>query len=335
MADQAGFKLRLRVRTGKPFGTEATELSVDVAGRTVNIGAQNKDQPLSRTTWVVFEARGFDNEVEAREFGEQLQTLVQVAALATRLGLDEGQNRPTSWLNEDFARKWDLIEPQERLFPDIHGLLILPDDNNNRISTGSLRATILADEDQFIDAITSLQSDIPIQLKTASRGIKILNLAILNNQPLAQAVLAFSAVEALGQDEKWTVDQRRLLESLAASASEDPDHAEFLEVANALRRGLHRIGLRQGVLRVLRRLDLNELKDEWDRIYGLRSGVFHGTQNLSEPAIAQLAHDAIVFAGRVILKLLEQDGVTVPAVAGLNFGLIKNAPPPPHRPEAG
>jgi uncharacterized protein YodC (DUF2158 family) len=42
---------------------------------------------------------------------------------------------------------------------------------------------------------------------------------------------------------------------------------ETLEIASALKRSLHRIGLRQGVLRVLERIGQSALKSEWDRLY--------------------------------------------------------------------
>ena len=70
--------------------------------------------------------------------------------------------------------------------------------------------------------------------------------------------------------------------------------------------------LRQGVMRVLSSLGLNDLRNEWDRLYPLRSGVFHGTADLNEHDIDQLATDIVTFSGRIILALLKRDGIKLP-----------------------
>jgi hypothetical protein len=125
---------------------------------------------------------------------------------------------------------------------------------------------------------------------------------------------------ALGQDETWTKAQSELIEKLAAEVEEKSfDDPERLEVADALRRSLHRVGLRQGVLRVLSRLDLDHLRKEWDRLYGLRSGVFHGTSELTEPELSQLAMDVVSLCGRIILAIVERDGVKLPSIANVHF----------------
>ena len=60
-------------------------------------------------------------------------------------------------------------------------------------------------------------------------------------------------VEALGQEEEWTERQVRLLSDLASDLEARPDFGqEEQEVAAAIRRGMHRIGLRQGVFACVR-----------------------------------------------------------------------------------
>ena len=56
-------------------------------------------------------------------------------------------------------------------------------------------------------------------------------------------------------------------------------------------------------MRVLDSLELQSLRREWDRIYSLRSGIFHGTTVLSDQDIGQLALDALTVCGRVVLLL--------------------------------
>ncbi|MDX8526846.1 hypothetical protein RFM68_20305 [Mesorhizobium sp. MSK_1335] len=317
-----GFRVRLRVRIGKPLTTDELSRSVALSGQEVTIRSQQKDQPLSQATWIVLSASGFATEEEAKNFGARLRLLVEIAALSSRLGTDVGADFPTSWVNEEFARSIGLLQPDERLAPDIHGLLIIPDDDKTRIPTMEMKAQVTADPAHLLGALRELAETLPTTITAVTQGVRVLNLALMSSQPLAQIVLAFSAVEALGQDETWTKAQTALIEKLAEQTEKDASEndLESLEVADALRRSLHRIGLRQGVVRVLTRTKLDELKKEWDYLYGIRSGLFHGTLAIDDHRISKLAVDAVTLCGRVILKVLEQEGVKVPKVASLHFG---------------
>ena len=55
-------------------------------------------------------------------------------------------------------------------------------------------------------------------------AILLVNAALINPEPLAQLVLAISAVEMLGQVEDWSAAQRDLLEKMATSTE---DHADI------------------------------------------------------------------------------------------------------------
>jgi hypothetical protein len=261
---------------------------MNLSGREVTIVSQTPNQPLSEAQWIILGARGFLGEEEARGFGEQLRTITEFAGLCSRLGIDVGLNKPTGWVNEEFARSHGFIQSHERLLPNVHGLAVVPDDESTRFPLVQIEGIVRANPEQFVNALAELAAGLPVQLSTAAEGVRILNLALINPQPLAQIALALSAVEALGQDEKWTDAQAELIKELATQVATDAanQNAERLEVAEALRRSLQRVGLRQGVMRVLARLGLQHLRKEWDRIYGMRSGLFHGTVRLPEPAIA-------------------------------------------------
>jgi hypothetical protein len=322
MNGPAGFRLRLRVRIGKALTSNELSLSAKLAGREVAVKSQIKDQLLSEATWIVLGARGFVTESDARRFGEQLRVMVEIAALCSRLGTDVGQDKPSGWVNEEFARSKGLSAPHERSMPNIHGLMILPDDDNSRFPLIEVQAVVTADPAQLLGAMTELAEQLPLRSSAADIGIRMLNFALMSSQPLAQIVLAFSAIEALGQEEIWTKAQSELIEKLAAEVEEEKgsvDRFERSEVADALRRSLHRIGLRQGVLRVLSRLGLNNLRKDWDRLYGLRSGVFHGTVTLTEQEVSQLAMDSVSLCGRIILTIVERDGIKLPFIASVHF----------------
>jgi hypothetical protein len=237
------------------------------------------------------------------------------------LGVDVGFDRPTGYINEEFARAKGLVEPHQRIHPNVHGLLVIPDDDNNRFPLIRIEATVRADPDQFSNALIELAAQIPIKLSPAEEGARVLNLALINPEPLAQVTLALSAIEALGQSESWTPQQHNLIESLAVQVESggSVSNVEQREVADAIRRSLHKIGLRQGVTRVLKRLQMQHLRNEWDRIYGLRSGEIHGTKRLTQSELAQLAFDAVTLCGKIVLAAAKRDGVVLPRIASTHF----------------
>jgi hypothetical protein len=152
MADTTGFRIRLRVRIAKGLTTEATSLHFIMANKDVTITSQNKEEPLSKAKWIVLNASGFSTEEAARHFGTRLRSILQLAALSSRLGVDPGEDKPTSWVNEDFARSIGLIKEHERIAPNVHGLAILPDDDNTRFPVMNAQATVTADPEHFLSA---------------------------------------------------------------------------------------------------------------------------------------------------------------------------------------
>jgi hypothetical protein len=151
--------------------------------------------------------------------------------------------------------------------------------------------------------------------------VRLLNLALMTSEPLAQMVLTFSAVEELGQNEKWSEAQEALIKQLAgaAEASMEGTAAERTEVARAIRNGLFPLSLRQGVMRLLSRLGLHDLRKEWDRLYSIRSGIFHGTARLSDSEISQGAVDTVTLCGQIVLTIVAKDGTRVPSIASRHF----------------
>lgn len=314
----AQFRVRLRIRLAKALNSTNTCEILIVSGREVKLKAEEKDAPLSEATWVQLLSSGFQTEAEARAFGEVLRKKVEIASFASRLGADVGIDETTTWCSEEWALSLGLIQPGERLLPNIHGVTVMPDDDLNRIPFGSPKVTVRADPAQLLGAIAELPDELPTTM-IAANGIRLLNLALMTNEPLAQIVLAFSAVEELGQDEDWTDEQRNLLEELEQQVRSKALDAEHAEVADALHRSLHRVGLRQGVMRVLSRLHLTQLRKDWDRLYGLRSGLFHGAAKFTTNELNELALEAVTLCGKVLLAQLRRDGVEPPSISSTHF----------------
>jgi hypothetical protein len=322
VADTTGFRIRLRARIAKGLTSEAASLNVMVMNKDVTMTSQNKKEPLNKAKWIVLEARGFSTEEAARRFGTRLRSILQLAALASRLGVDAGEDKPTAWVSEDFARAKGLIKDNERIAPNVHGLSILPDDDNTRFPVIDAQGTVTADPGHFVSALRELGGDAEISLGAASNVVRLLNFALMTSEPLAQMVLCFSAVEELGQNRKWSKSQKELIERLAVTAEETSEGtaSERAEVADAIRKGLFPLGLLQGVKRLLSRFGLGSEWDEWDRLYRIRSGLFHGTARLSDDEIHQAARDTVTLCGRIILAIAAKEGVRTPTIAATHFG---------------
>ena len=112
--ESTGFRVRLRVRLAKGFTTEAKSLSATVAGREITITSQDKNEPLNRVKWAVLHARGFASQEEALQFGARLRSILQVASLSLRLGVDVGEDKPTHRMNEEFARATGRISQNRK-----------------------------------------------------------------------------------------------------------------------------------------------------------------------------------------------------------------------------
>ena len=88
-----------------------------------------------------------------------------------------------------------------------------------------------------------------ISFGEASNAVHLSNLALMTSEPLAQMVLCFSALDELGQNQNWNETQKELIKelALAAEGASKGTAPERTEVAEAIRKGLFQLSLRQGV----------------------------------------------------------------------------------------
>ena len=304
------------VELGKGLTSDATSIPLSCDGREVVLKTKNPKEQLKDARWVIFVASGFQTEEEARVFGRRLRAKVELAALSARVGVDTGQDQQTAWINQDWLKSQGYISEDVRIAPSVHGLSVLPDDKDHvTVSMGASLSTTVAPQN-ILGAISELSEAGLTNLGDCTAGVRLLNFALMTSEALAQAVLAFAAVEALGQDEKWSKRQKARIEELALEVEEEAtgEGIELLEVAEALRRNLHRIGLRQGVMRVLERLSLGHLKKEWDRLYEIRSGIFHGTKTLSASEANKFSQEALELCAEIVIANLRARGHHIPEI---------------------
>ena len=234
MKEAIGFRLRLQVRLGT-LGTDEVCLTTRLAGREVTLKSREDGQPISKAKWIILEARGFATEPEARGFGERLRANVQLAAICSGLGADAGEEQALSWFNEDLFRSNGWLAPHQRFGPDVHGLSVLPDDDDTVFLYSEVQVTKTSNSDLFLDAMRELAEQPSITESTITLSVRLLNLARINPEPLARIVLTFSSVETVAQDESWSDKQRVLIKKLAVEITDHADgDRERLEVAEAL-----------------------------------------------------------------------------------------------------
>ena len=297
MVEKTKYRLWLKLRIGKSLDTEDDALTVSIDGRTVTIESENRGEPLSKTSWLVMSCRGFETEAQAREFGEELRRATHLAGLCNRLGVDAGdpgEDRTMFWLNPEIVRN---VNPDIRLAPDVHGILILPDDGNNVFARWPMTAQVRANTGHFARSLEEcLPGNDPLQSGSPSirRAIRVLSLAEINEDPIAKLVLAVSTIEGLAKDPPW------------------------------------KGSIRQRIRKLLKANDLSCVWKDWDRLYERRSGFFHdrseaGSEHLGnhleQSSLHALGQDAIKLCARIVLTMAQREGVAVPGRAKVNFGV--------------
>ena len=123
-------------------------LDMEIEGRKVTLKSRKPDEPLEEARWVVFCARGFMSEDEAKAFGDRLRARIELASLVAFQGVDTGTDKPTLQVSEEWARMLGLIKANERLCSDVHGLLILPDDELSRFPLLEGTGTVKSDPEE-------------------------------------------------------------------------------------------------------------------------------------------------------------------------------------------
>ena len=337
MEEKIRYRLWLKLRVGKALGTAETVLTASVAEREVTIQSERQSQPLSEAPWLLIGCRGFETEDDARGFGEELRRAVHLAGLSARVGVDAGDpgdDRTVSWFNPEVLREIGGLDPDIRIGPDIHGILVLPDDGKTLIPRmGRASATVRSNAGDFLRA---LQEALPGRNASGRdrpsirRAVRVLNLAEMNADPIAKVVLAVSTIEGLASDPPWTDAQKGMIESAAAWLERtNRDGEEVRQVTKAIR-GIRPESIRQRIRKMLESNELSVLWRDWDALYGKRSRLFHGGRrdggehrgdHLAESELHALGQEALTLCGKIVLSMAKREGMPVPGRAAVHFGV--------------
>ena len=321
------YRVRLKVRIGRGLTTEEASLAAQVAGREVTVKSANADRALKDASWLALGAGGFATNSEATDYGERLRRAADLAGLCTRVGVDgrvAGDDRPTSTLGpagEDWLRSLGVLQAGQRVIADTHGLSVFPDDGNTRIfnATGTGRAT--HDAGEFMQAIEESAAE---KVNDDVLGaVRVLNLAQINESPIAKVVLAISSIEALAATGGgWTKQQRAMIErTVHWVGNQFGGEGASREVADAIRR-MHQLSLRQQARRLLKNHGLMDWWGKWNDVYGRRSRLFHGGAGREDGDVTELAQDAMKVCGGIVLCIAKLQGASLPSAAKLHFGVL-------------
>lgn len=299
------YRARLRFRLLKKLNIEAKDYRFLVAGREVILSAPTPEFTIRDSDWLVMNARGFETEEEARVFGHNLRSAIELSSMATRLGVDAGRDLPTSGLFHGIKEHLEK-ESGSIIRNNIHGLDVFEDDPKVVIFSFNATGIVHANHDPFLGFAAELYGHDSALSDDAKDIILLLNYALMRPEPVAQIIFSISAVEMLGQTESWTEAQKNLLSCLAkiAESSDECSEQERQEISDAITKSLHRLTLRQGVMRVLGRLNLIHLKKEWDSLYSERCTLVHGLAPRPGMDYSELAHRAVSLCGYILLKTI-------------------------------
>lgn len=333
MGETTKYRLWLKFRVGKSLSTEDSALTASIAGRTVTIESEDRGKPLSETLWLVMTCRGFDTEAQARRFGEELRRATHLAGLCNRVGVDArdpDEDRTVSWHNPEVFRS---PNPEMRLAPDVHGIVVLPDDGNNVFVLGRANAQVLASADHFVRSLEEcLPENGAVRRGSPSirRAIRVLSLAEISEDPIAKLVLAVSTIEGLATDRPWTVEQQELIQRAAEWLERaHGDRDEAMQVVEAVLR-VRKESIRQRVRKLLEANALSNVWQDWESLYKRRSGLFHGRSeagsehrgsHLEEATLRSLGEEAIKLCARIVLSMAQREGIAVPRRAKVHFGV--------------
>ena len=331
------YRLWLKLRVAKALATEESALTASVAGREITIESDRQSQPLSEASWLLIGCRGFEAEDDARDFGERLRRAVHLAGLCARVGVDAGdpgEDRTVSWVNPEVVRGSGALDPDTRIGPDIHGILVLPDDGKTLfLRLGRATGTVRSNVGDFVQALQEAfpESDVSGgDCPSIRRAVRVLNLAEISTDPIAKVVLAVSTIEGLATDPSWTDVQKKLIESAAAWLDRTHgDGEETGQVIEAILRTRHS-SIRQRIRKMLTANGLSVLWRDWEALYSKRSRLFHGGRrdgsehrgdHLEESELHALGQEALTLCGRIVLSMAKREGIAVPDRAGVHFGV--------------
>ncbi|MBO9547112.1 hypothetical protein [Caulobacter sp.] len=299
------FAARLQFKLGKGLTTDAEALQGQFDGREITLKPQLAGETLRTTKFYILTAPGFSTPEAAEAFGRRLQRGLAISGLLANVGVNVGEDKQTLFMAPSFLRAAFPDHAGEFRFP-IWGLEVYDETRDPKWVYFGAEATVSGDPDQFLAAIDAQSARVDALSETLVQALQLLNAAVMAPNPAAQLVLGIAAIELLAKTEAWSPAQKAAVKRYKAMALEDKALAaeEREEVAAAIER-IYKIGVLEASRRFIRSVCREDLLDEWQAIYKLRSQIFHGLSAFKADDVSLLAARTLPIATALVTAAVE------------------------------
>uniref|UniRef100_UPI0035C9C9DA hypothetical protein n=1 Tax=uncultured Sphingomonas sp. TaxID=158754 RepID=UPI0035C9C9DA len=300
------YKMRLRVRFGSKLNTNEKSAKLIFKGRRVWLHPRQREHTLGTDAWVVFSANRFPTVEAAAQFGRELQRSLSIVCALRGLPVDVGgDNRPTGQFSDEIKEAM-LRDTAVWLRDDVHGLDVYPATVTSQMIMLEANLTTKFVIEPYVDAINQSAKQIDRLSEAGALSCELLNAATMSNHPVAAATLSLAAVELLAINEKRSPKQKEWIRKIRDSLETDTSiiEADKVVLQKAVA-GMFNTGISDRVKKMLARLGMEDRDDDWDRIYKLRSALFHGVRRLTQSEIIALGSEAPALSRQIVRRYLE------------------------------
>lgn len=307
------FKLLFRLSVVKRINSDENELHGDLLGRRFCLKAVGTPQPLREAGDLVFELDGFQTEDEAWRYAAYLRIALVLASVSSRSGIvlrkPEDTSGPTPYLI-------DLVREKtgQHLGRNIGGATVVPSKGGLAMLGLDLTGSVSMRAEEFIDTIRHSMGQVERLSPRIHVAVEVMNTALAAAHPVAQAILAVSAVESLVDDVPWSEGQLSWLRRAhdAAKSAESMPEEERAQLADAISK-LRAQSVNRGIMDLLARAHVSDrVAKLWSKFYSKRSGLVHGRDVGPAADYAGLSAKAIPICAHVVFGVAAAEGVALP-----------------------
>ena len=273
--------VRYNFRISHPLEISNSEFSTIICGQKCKISTSD-NSPIINSTWLIFKFDDFKSEIAATQFGKKFASALILTGVLKNIGIDGGEDKSTVNFSQKFIDA--IAKTGGILRPNVHGLSVYENTGEDVYLKPSFDGIVSQNSDAFFSNLSDSFFSIGEIGELEKLALRILALSKIGTGPLAQSILAISAVEAISRCPPWTVAQLKLIEKikLEALGSKELPPEEASEVAAALDRTF-RYGVLQSIRQKMKALGLS--RSDWknfNEAYNLRSSILHGSASESE-----------------------------------------------------
>lgn len=316
------FKLLFRLSVLKRINSDEYELHGDLLGRGFSLKAVGTSRPLREASDLIFEFDGFQSEADAWLYAAYLRKSLVLAFACSNSGIVLWEPQDTSGPTPHLI---DLIRDETGLSlgRNIGGATVVPSSGGLAMFGHDVTLSVSMRAAEFIDAIRQSMEQVERLLPTTYIALEVMNGALAAGHPVAQAILAVSAVESLVDDVPWSEDQRSWLRRAedAARSAESTTEEEGAQLADAIS-NLRARSVNRGVMDLLDRAKISDrVRELWSKFYSKRSGLVHGRDVGPGADYAGLSASAIPICAHIVFGVAAAEGVALPYALDDRFPL--------------